>query len=357
MKINYLRITAVLLLALMVGFMSCTDEDIVNNVEDNDVITWLKINTNLQGDVSDLQFVSDDVGYAKVIAFEGWGNKLTKTTDGGFTWFDIPFPAMKNEYSVEDFSFQNADTGYVILSSNPHHVEYTFNGGISWDSVYIDLGFASQLIATNNGKVYFTVSFENNVKLYKTEDHFQSWNHLYDFPEGVFGEFKCLSTDDAAFFAFNNWEGKEAYIFKVYNDVVDQLYFTAKSQNNYSVFITALYFQNKDSGFFVLSEKNNNERMNTIFKTTDFGSSYEIMATIPDGTAGGDCLYFNTVTNGWAGTGNGQIFKVKGSVLTQEFQNYDYGIRCFSRAEGSQNLYFGGSGGTMGKYILPSDIY
>ncbi len=344
MKKIHFRITSALLFAFMIGLSAC-------NKDDNEAGTWTQMNTNLQSEVRSLQFVSDDVGYAKVIGFGGWGFKLTKTTDGGLSWIDIPFPVNQDEYPVLDFSFQNADTGYVIL---PDHLRTTFDGGASWDSVYIDDLVPLQLIATSAGKVYFTaIGLDNVIKLFETEDHFQTWSHLYDFPDGIVGEYKYLSTDNAAFFAFNNWEGQKAYLFKVYNDVVDELYFPAPAENKPTrVFITALFFNNKDAGFFVLSESDNTGRSNIIYKTVDF-SGYETMASIPDGTAGGQCLYFKTTTDGWVGTGNGQIYKVSGSKLSLEFQNIqEHTVVCFSHANSGSNLYFGGTGGTMGKYIL-----
>ena len=111
MKNMYARIPIILLIALIIGFISCSDD------KDEIVMTWTQINTNLQDEVRYLQFLSDDVGYAKVISFSGWGFKLTKTINGGSIWSDITFPLNQSEYAVVDFSFQNADTGYVILNS------------------------------------------------------------------------------------------------------------------------------------------------------------------------------------------------------------------------------------------------
>lgn len=353
MKNMYARIPIILLIALIIGFTSCSDD------KDEIVMTWTQINTNLQDEVRYLQFLSDDVGYAKVISFSGWGFKLTKTINGGSIWSDITFPLNQSEYAVVDFSFQNADTGYVILNSDPNHIQRTFDGGESWDSVYVDVGWAYQLLATNAGKVYFIVSTESGRKLYKTEDYFQSWIHIYNFPEGVVGEFKYLSKDDAAFFVFNNWEGNESYIFRIYNDIVDQIYIPKPDPiNSSNIFVTALYFLDKDSGFFVINESNNDGYSVAICKTVDFELGYETMATVPHGSAGGNGLYFMNATAGWVGTGNGQIYRVVGSEFTLEFQNiYDNGISCFSHANGGSNLYFGGTGGTMGKYLFTSDVY
>jgi photosystem II stability/assembly factor-like uncharacterized protein len=72
-----------------------------------------------------ISFPTEDVGYVSLERFAGPMHVL-KTTDGGTTWFDLPFP----DHNEQGIGFSTADLGWVGGSENPTFV--TTDGGASW---------------------------------------------------------------------------------------------------------------------------------------------------------------------------------------------------------------------------------
>ncbi len=345
-----------LLLAAVLTFTACAkDDDPIEDVDDV-LETWIQIESNLNeyDEVRNMQFITDDIGYAQIIAFDGYGYKLAKTKDGGSSWSDVIFGEGQTEGAINDFSFQNENVGYAIGAIDDQQVRKTTDGGKNWEKMDLDMGYPSNLIATRAGTVYFVVTTDmGRRKLYTTDDGFQTSSHLYDLPERSFCEYKCLSADDAAFFALNG-DGEDSYLLRAFNSEATILHTPRPDPEiNGSVYITALHFRDLDAGYFAHSYSTDQGARDVLYTTSDF-ESYEALADIPKGTAGAECLYFTAVEEGWVGTGNGQIYKVEGPNLTLDFQNLgENSVASFSRAYDGNRLFFGGSYGTFGKFVYP----
>ncbi len=90
---------------------------------------WAPLPTNLEGEVSKIQFFSDAMGWASV-SISGVLNRLYFTNDGGISW------KLKID-SVNDFWFTDVNTGWYIVDDK---IFQTTNGGTDWYIQHSDSG-------------------------------------------------------------------------------------------------------------------------------------------------------------------------------------------------------------------------
>jgi hypothetical protein len=342
-----------LTLAIIIPFIACSKEE--DPIEEEKVIleTWIPMKSNLTqfDEVLKLQFLTDEIGYAGIVSHDSY-LKLARTPDGGETWTDIDFGGGEEELAIAGFSFKDKNTGYAIGANDYMQVRRTTNGGQSWEKRDLEPLLPISLIATRSGTVYFLASDETGRKLYKTEDSFETWTHLYDLPETGSVEYTFLSNDDAAFFAINNW-GNTARLLKVHSDEVSMMDFTVPHPSMRGLFLSALHFRDQYNGTVAVSYSTDDGARDVIYSISDYTVTGSLVE-FTKGASGVQCLYFTSGTEGWAGLDDGEIYAVSGTEAVQHFQNsQEHGVVSFCRAFEGNTLFYGGTHGSFGKYVYP----
>lgn len=115
-------------------------------------------------DFKKIFFVNDTVGYVT-----GYMTSLYKTTNGGLTWQNIPFPS--GLVNISMIYFLNNDTGFVC--GNFGALQKTTNGGLTWTPVSFGIfTYISSMKFVNDTLGYMGAS---GTKIYKTINGGQNW--------------------------------------------------------------------------------------------------------------------------------------------------------------------------------------
>ncbi len=134
-----------------------------------------------------IKFFDKNKGIALCDAQQGEGPlELLHTSDGGKTWVNknSTLSYGTTHYAV---SFTDTNNGWIKTEPGNKFVHYTTDGGVSWDTVYIDnIGFIITLYSPVAGSCI--VAGENNV--YITQDFGNSFAKLENIPSGTFGRIK-----------------------------------------------------------------------------------------------------------------------------------------------------------------------
>lgn len=106
---------------------------------DGDGLDWeYRSNTGLW-DTGDLFFLNDDIGF---VLKENRG--ISKTTDGGQTWYDVLSPtAFSSRSKVGGITFADENTGYAWVSMNDYPNYFVFKStdqGETWNEIYDVIG-------------------------------------------------------------------------------------------------------------------------------------------------------------------------------------------------------------------------
>jgi photosystem II stability/assembly factor-like uncharacterized protein len=177
---------------------------------------------------------------SNIVYCVGWFQTILKTTNGGINWIAIRNGTVGYGASYEEAFFINKDTGWI---SGNAHILKTTNGGISFDSTHVPCGFLYE--------IYFKDALTGLVcgagaSIYKTTNGGINWNYISISNGGAMPDFLKFSI-------INNQYG------------------------------------------FVIGAG-----QNKLFKTTDFGSTWDSVATV----IGADvilCTCFSDINTGWAG--------------------------------------------------------
>jgi photosystem II stability/assembly factor-like uncharacterized protein len=189
-------------------------------------ITWgvvSQIAPSLPPGLYDVVFPTDSVGYAVF-----WNPVICyKTTDAGATWSQITFPMIDMTTVVtwdgvptKLFTFLSADTGLVC--SSPNYLQRTYDGGLTWDSVYVPgvnpiFGGTSymQFEAFDGQHAYAIMD-----SIHLTTDGGQSWNTI---GQGLYADVFDFPHMDTAYFTscryipMTTYEGWLSRIFGIAN--------------------------------------------------------------------------------------------------------------------------------------------
>ena len=267
-------------------------------------------------------------------------DKMLKTIDGGFSWNTV-----YDENDLMNFSFQNADTGYV---SNRYTLFTTTNGGNSWEEVFqFPSGgwYGYRGIFADFDKVWCSYG-TMPVKIIKSDNMGESW--IQQIPNGPTTndlnttEFINESTGWAAgnngtllltIDGGNNWMTKSMGTDYNLNDIQfinedkgwiigdsgtilytldggeSWVYQDVPQNDNF----TDVYFLDENNGW-VISDS-------ALLKTIDGGTNWETVDLSFDEDTNLEAVYFTTVTNGWLIVGGGfnsQLFYTTNGGLTWE---------------------------------------
>ncbi|NLT52253.1 MAG: hypothetical protein GXX85_15220 [Ignavibacteria bacterium] len=135
--------------------------------------TWEeKYFTNSVYSIYDLEFTSDNIGYASGGAF--WDNynkgQIVKTTDGGETWTKI-----LTTISIRSISFFSDNIGFY--SNVNEEIFKTTDGGVSWNKISTLQYYPTDILFLNN-EIGFVATYEG--KILMTKDGGNTWQIAYE---------------------------------------------------------------------------------------------------------------------------------------------------------------------------------
>lgn len=112
---------------------------------------WLEKNLNIDGDITKIKFLNDQVGFVLINNSSLSSGSILKTIDSGENWSEI---ASSNQF-INDFYILNVDTIFYTKYGTPVLFQ-SFNGGNSWNNISVD--YPSTLI-TGNGYDLFSIFY------------------------------------------------------------------------------------------------------------------------------------------------------------------------------------------------------
>lgn len=138
--------------------------------------------------LSEVQFVTNDLGYILASTNAGAWPAILKTEDGGQSWTDLGIDVKKHAQSL---FFVDENLGFITLSDNqgcPSNCLYrcfllkTTDGGQSWEEVEFPnlKGSMHKILADEAGNLYANLYlYPDGSILIKSTDQGQSWDTLY----------------------------------------------------------------------------------------------------------------------------------------------------------------------------------
>lgn len=129
-------------------------------------LTWLEVmGDTAAGEMTSIHFPTPQIGYA----CGRWG-KLHKTTDGGDTWFHLPWTISTQ---LLDVFFTSPDTGWIATTN----LYKTVDGGMTWTYVSNTNSIGARTVAFYNNQEG-VIGASNGYTSY-THDGGLSWNTVY----------------------------------------------------------------------------------------------------------------------------------------------------------------------------------
>jgi len=200
--------------------------------------------------ITNKYLVSISAVNANVVYMVGFFETIIKTTNGGNNWTAIKNGPYGEGHSYESVYFINENTGWICGSGSL--IFKTTNGGISFDSVNIPVGYLYD--------IYFRNANEGLVcgeaaTMYKTINGGLNWQEIPMVPSGLpLSNFYKMSFINAN---------------------------TGYTQGIYT---------------------------NKVFKTTNFGSNWDSIASV-QGAGDTYSIFFTNLNTGWCAGSDGMIFK------------------------------------------------
>jgi photosystem II stability/assembly factor-like uncharacterized protein len=164
---------------------------------------WIERPSSSTQKTNNIQMLNSNTGYAVSGNSGGAGaGLLTKTTDGGFTWSNIPIPFPYSTRNAFDLDFINENTGWII-GGKPNSTGggitciKTTDGGLNWvqqpnDQGYSFLSVDIDMIDENTG--YFIAGTTTSV--FKTSNGGNNWNRLSSSPgTGTYNKLEIIASD------------------------------------------------------------------------------------------------------------------------------------------------------------------
>ncbi len=247
---------------------------------------WIQQNIGSTMDLFSIKFINNNTGWTC------GGGGILKTTNSGSNWNLLNLPVDKNLrrifpvdsnniYCVGDFETiiksTNGGSNWQIIrngvfASNSYLCCYFINQNTGW----ISGGGERKILKTTNGGntfdsiVTFTSGFIQDI-------YFKdSLTGLYCDDTG--GGVRKTTNGGLNWFSINIQSGTYSYNYR-----------------NFS-------FNNNQTGWLVTDSRK-------LFKTTDFGSNWDSISNIPNGSYGIHCIYFSSQNTGWAVGEGFNVFK------------------------------------------------
>ena len=135
---------------------------------------WEVLNEGLQGQITEIDFVNDDVGWMAD------RDVLYKTLDGGETWLSL---SLDKNIRIEKIDYVNENTGWLIADDK---ILKSDDGGQNWQvqKTVEDEVDLKALYVVNDSVIYFA---GNQSTIFKSMDGGETWIHAF-LPSGGDGE-------------------------------------------------------------------------------------------------------------------------------------------------------------------------
>lgn len=303
---------------------------------------WTNVNIPSGWSLDKASFVDEFNGYAGTPSY----NYLFRTTNGGVTWDSVQIPL-----GFVDVDFVSPDTGFVLINIfSSFSIARTNNGGDSWatdtlpQSTYFDM---IRFVDANTG--YAT---SNYGAVYKTTNGGVNWSSipLTGYSGAADKEYTGKDT-----IIFTGWDGTFGYQGSVISSVNSGSSFeehiipTTYSQLN------GTHFSSGANGFGVFTRVWPSFN-NYLVKTSNGGMGWDTVLTDTTSTIGFNDVFMNSPTFGFIATTtntNGSILKVNGTSSTVDFTTSKPLRRLF---KGGNTVFAIGDGGTVIKASLPLSV-
>lgn len=136
---------------------------------------WTKVQTPAIETAVTMHFINDLTGFSGT-------NQIMKTTDGGQSWLPVVMPALSSANAISDFVFMNNSVGYA-LTNGGNVVLKTIDGGNTWTAKSTGTGgiFSFDIGFTNAGTGFLILNYNS---VYITQNGGDTWNKDTTLPAG-----------------------------------------------------------------------------------------------------------------------------------------------------------------------------
>jgi len=231
------------------GYVCGTNSTIAKTTDGGQTWFGQYVGTNTPKYLMGISMLNENTGYVT-----GYISTILKTTDGGNNWIILKDVDI-NGSAFTDISFINVNTGWICGFGG--NIQKTTDGGITWDSITINNGY----------ETFRSLQFINEYTGYTCGD---GGTYTYKTTDGGYKWFRHYLCDSM-------WAAN-----------------------------TDLYFINKDTGWVIEDNMNNNR----LYRTTNGGNYWQLISIIigPQYFHAYSLAFLN-FNNGWIGGSVGTIFR------------------------------------------------
>lgn len=339
---------------------------------------WTEVEWAETDGISNLNFVDDLTGYAKMHQLQGFLSSFEKTEDGGETWTDFPIPV--NVTDVQDMDFLANGSGALVSRTyidggTETKIFKTLDNGETWDDITpmaAPNGYGlSQIQMLDNETIFFVIddyfyrttnggsdwnsalftqatisvdffdqdhgvvgtwdgTFLYGGGMMSTSDGGQTWNEtlLEDLSNSVIGVVKQFSAT-SAYAAPVKWgAGGHSHFYKTTDNGQNWTMIEVPETDD-DAKLLEFDFRDGDVGVVIL----NSNDQTYLYKTSNGAETWELQNQM-------DLLYISdlqlTPASGYASAELGQLFRMDASSSIQEQQGIDLTLYPNPCAAGEQ---------------------
>nr|MBK9651919.1 T9SS type A sorting domain-containing protein [Bacteroidota bacterium] len=232
---------------------------------------WTKINLPNNWSIAQMQFVNDSVGYmiADSIVGLSLAGKIFKTFDRGLNWYEKSFYYQSFDYLY----FINEDTGWICMTDGgTGTIRRTINGGNTWTNICFNAPHGPMFFVTPLvGYIGWIAAGAQGAVLHKTIDGGITWNSV--------GVNLGLSGLQDMVFA----DSVTGYVGGLYGPTLGRLDLTVPSYNVFStnIAVSDMDYENASAQLFFTGEEFG---VNSgLYKTTSNGSPINLILDAQSG--------------------------------------------------------------------------
>ncbi len=317
---------------------------------------WTNINSLSNHSFNELNFPSQQTGYAIVGLGGTNGNSLFKTENEGISWEEItPDLDTITNPQFQSIFFVDDQSGFLTLRANvPRLKSFLFkteNGGSSWANITPD----SLPVGYGLSDVFFTdlnqgfVTFGD--RLYRSVDGGANWSLSL---QVTWAGFNDIHFYDGNFGLVGAWDGTFAYQGLIFTTTDGGLSWDSLILNQYQTAIGRVVHVGDSTAFAMTDQGWGHQR---IFTTTNNGNSWDTLSLkfLADSSDIAMDLHFLHANWGYLITANGYIFEtVDGGQNWSQAHFETPGLQDL--AFNGRSFFVGGPVNTLLKHSVPLEI-
>lgn len=258
---------------------------------DNCYCQWVIQNSGTTQHLYDVYFINTQTGWAC-----GNNGTIVKTTNGGNNWFG---QTSGTTFSVESIHFVNSNIGYCIIRGTS--INKTTNSGNNWFTVHFSPKLSQSIYFIDSLRGWATGTYSVGW-VFRTTDGGTSWDSVVVGGLGIHVYFLN---------SLIGWVASGSEIYKSTDGGVSWSFQYSTIGNGE---IAEFSFVNQNTGLLVTLETYQ------IHKTTNGGSNWEVMDTLPD-CFNAHSIYFSSLNTGWVSGDCGYMFKTTDGGVSWGQQN------------------------------------